>query len=206
MNQPADPGLLQAAVTAAAGASTSFPARAGAVKPPLNPNDPRMVPYQKAQPWGMSADMMIPDANCGDERLWVPVGPDTWSRPLHLSTSAGFYVHMLRVRRSGVLQRHRHSGAVHAYVLKGSWYYLEHDWVAQAGSYVFEPPGETHTLVVPDDVTEMITLFTIHGALTYVDPQGQALGYDDVFTRIEKYREHFETVGLGADYVKRFMR
>jgi hypothetical protein len=27
-----------------------------------------------------------------------------------------------------------------------------------------------------------------------------------VFTRIEKYRAHFETVGLGADYVKNFMR
>ncbi|NDB10250.1 MAG: cupin, partial [Burkholderiaceae bacterium] len=40
----------------------------------------------------------------------------------------------------------------------------------------------------------------------YVDPQGNATGYDDVFTRIEKYRAHFENVGLGADYVKRFMR
>jgi 2,4'-dihydroxyacetophenone dioxygenase len=85
-------------------------------------------------------------------------------------------------------------------------YYLEHDWVAHAGSYVFEPPGETHTLVVPDDCTEMITLFTIHGALIYVDPVGTTLGYDDVFTRIDKYRGHFEKVGLGADYVKRFMR
>ena len=39
-----------------------------------------------------------------------------------------------------------------------------------------------------------------------LDPQGNATGYDDVFTRIEKYRAHFENVGLGADYVKRFMR
>jgi hypothetical protein len=40
----------------------------------------------------------------------------------------------------------------------------------------------------------------------YVDPQGNATGYDDVFTRIDKYRAHFESVGLGADHVKRFMR
>jgi hypothetical protein len=52
----------------------------------------------------------------------------------------------------------------------------------------------------------MITLFTVHGALMYVDPQGNATGYDDVFTRIEKYRAHFESVGLGANYVKNFMR
>jgi len=51
-----------------------------------------------------------------------------------------------------------------------------------------------------------VTMFTVHGALMYVDTQGHATGYDDVFTRIEKYRAHFEAVGLGADYVKNFMR
>ncbi|MFM8756992.1 MAG: 2,4'-dihydroxyacetophenone dioxygenase family protein, partial [Limnohabitans sp.] len=101
---------------------------------------------------------------------------------------------------------HRHSGQVHAYVLRGKWLYLEHDWVATEGSYVFEPPGETHTLVVPDDCQDMVTLFTVHGALMYVDPQGRSTGYDDVFTRIDKYRAHFEAVGLGADHVRRFMR
>jgi 2,4'-dihydroxyacetophenone dioxygenase len=46
----------------------------------------------------------------------------------------------------------------------------------------------------------------VHGSLMYVDPQGNATGYDDVFTRIDKYREHFARVGLGEDYVKQFMR
>ena len=90
--------------------------------------------------------------------------------------------------------------------MKGSWYYLEHDWIARENSYVFEPPGETHTLVVPDDCDEMVTLFTVHGALMYVDVDGKSTGYDDVFTRIEKYREHFEKVGLGGDHVKQFIR
>ncbi len=61
-------------------------------------------------------------------------------------------------------------------------------------------------MTVPDDCSEMITLFMIHGSLMYVDPDGNATGFDDVFTRIEKYRAHFEAVGLGADYVKTFMR
>jgi len=63
-----------------------------------------------------------------------------------------------------------------------------------------------HTLVVPDDCSEMITLFTVHGALMYVDSLGNATGYDDVFTRIERYRAHFEAAGLGADHVRRSMR
>ena len=164
------------------------------------------VPYQKPQPWGMTPDMIQYDLIDGDERLWAPISEGIWSRPIHLNVTGGFYVHLLRVRRSGLLQRHRHSGQVHAYVIRGKWLYLEHDWVARAGCYVFEPPGETHTLVVPDDCTDMVTLFTVHGALMYVDPQGNSTGYDDVFTRIEKYRAHFEAVGLGADYVREFMR
>ena len=71
------------------------------------------------------------------------------------------------------------------YVIKGKWRYLEHDWIADEGSFVYEPPGEVHTLVVPDDCQEMITFFIVHGALMYVDPQGKATGYDDVFTRLE---------------------
>ncbi len=164
------------------------------------------VPYAKPQPWGMAPDMVVHDVQTEDERLWAPVAPGIWSRPLHLNVTGGFYVHLLKVKRSGLLQRHRHSGMVHAHVLRGKWLYLEHDWVAEEGSYVFEPPGETHTLVVPDDCQDMVTMFTVHGALMYVDTQGNATGYDDVFTRIEKYRAHFEAVGLGADHVKTFMR
>ena len=80
---------------------------------------------------------------------------------------------------------------------------LQHSMPASAYA---KPDKIPYALTVPDDCTEMITLFTVHGALIYVDPMGVTLGYDDVFTRIEKYRAHFEGVGLGADYVKRFMR
>ena len=164
------------------------------------------VPYEKPQPWGMRGDMVIKDILNEDPKLWAPISEGITSRPLHLNVTQGFYVHLLRVKRSGLLQRHRHSGQVHAHVLKGKWLYLEHDWVANEGDYVFEPPGETHTLVVPEDCDEMITLFMVYGSLIYVDPQGNPTGYDDVFLRIEKYKAHFEKVGLGADYINTFMR
>jgi hypothetical protein len=91
-------------------------------------------------------------------------------------------------------------------VLKGKWRYLEHDWVATEGSYVYEAPGETHTLVVDPDVEEMITMFQVNGAMIYVDPDGKCLGYDDVFTRIDKCRAHYAQNGLGAEYVDQFIR
>ena len=141
-----------------------------------------------------------------DERVWVPQAPLVWFRPLMLNTINGGWCNLLRVRKAGVLSRHRHPAPVHGYVIKGSWRYLEHDWIATAGSYVFEPPGETHTLVVDEGVEEMITFFQVNGIMYYVDPWGKNLGYEDVFTKIDMCRAHFEKVGLGADYVTRFIR
>ena len=71
---------------------------------------------------------------------------------------------------------------------------------------MFEPPGETHTLVVPDGVEEMITLFHITGAMIYVDPWGRQTGYEDVFTKIAMCRAHYGINGLGASFVDQFIR
>jgi 2,4'-dihydroxyacetophenone dioxygenase len=32
------------------------------------------------------------------------------------------------------------------------------------------------------------------------------MGYEDVFTKIDMCRKHFEAVGLGADFTKQFIR
>ena len=141
-----------------------------------------------------------------DERVWVPQAPDVWFRPLLLNTVSGGWCNLLRVRRSGVLSRHRHPMVVVGYVIKGKWRYLEHDWIADEGSFVYEPPGEVHTLVVPDDCHEMITFFNISGAMIYLDNAGQQIGYEDVFSKIEMCRRHYGDVGLGAEYVDQFIR
>jgi hypothetical protein len=65
------------------------------------------------------------------------------------------------------------------------------------GSFVYEPPGEIHTLVVPDDCAEMITFFNIQGAMIYVDEHGATVGYEDVWTKIAMCRAHYAKVGLG---------
>jgi len=147
----------------------------------------------------------IPD----DERVWVPQARDVWFRPLLLNTVTGSWCNLLRVRKSGVLSRHIHLSWVTGYVIRGSWRYLEHDWVASEGSFVYEPPGEIHTLIVDEAsgaAPEMITLFNIHGAMVYVDNDGKQSGYEDVFTKIEMCRKHYIEVGLGADYVDQFVR
>ena len=146
----------------------------------------------------------IPD----DERVWVPQAPGVWFRPLLLNTVTGSWCNLLRVRKTGVLSRHIHPSWVTGYVIKGAWRYLEHDWVAREGSFVYEPPGEIHTLVVDaaSGSDEMITFFNIHGAMVYVDEEGRHTGYEDVFTKIEMCRKHYADCGLGADFVQQFVR
>ena len=144
----------------------------------------------------------IPD----DERVWVPQAKDVWFRPLLLNTVSGGWCNLLRVRKSGVLSRHRHPMIVVGYVIKGRWKYLEHDWTAEEGSFVYEPPGETHTLTVPDDCPEMITFFNISGAMIYVDAEDRTIGYEDVWTKIEMCRRHYASNGLSAGFVDQFVR
>ena len=173
------------------------------------------MPYQGEQPKEALSEIFVPQVfshalsngdDLDDERLWVPQTESVSFRPLCFCVSGGYYVNLLRVRGAGLLSRHRHPGPVHGHVLKGKWKYLEHEWEASAGSYVFEPPGEIHTLVVPEGVDEMITLFHVTGSLLYCDPEGKVTGAEDVFTKLELAKKHYAEVGLGEDFVQQFVR
>ena len=166
------------------------------------------IAYQGEQPFGKLDDLVVLGAlnlEC-DERLWVPQSDSVSFRPLLFSVSQGYFVNILRVRKTGILSRHRHAGPVHAFTLRGRWHYLEHSWWAEEGGYSFEPPGDIHTLEVPEDVDEMVTLFHVTGAYIYVDPDGTPNGVEDVFTKLENTRRHYAAVGLGSEYVDSLIR
>jgi 2,4'-dihydroxyacetophenone dioxygenase len=152
---------------------------------------------------GMRSELVVPPND--DERIWVELEPNVWTRPLYFDMNSGGHCEVLRVRRGGVLGRHRHPSPVHGFVLKGRWRYLEHSWVADEGSYVFETPGEVHTLTVDDD-DEMQTFFYVGGPTLYVDENDQVTVVEDNFQLIELAREHYAKVGLGADFVNQFIR
>jgi 2,4'-dihydroxyacetophenone dioxygenase len=40
----------------------------------------------------------------------------------------------------------------------------------------------------------------------YVDQQGGAMGYDDVFSRLENTRRHYESTGVDSDYLETLIR
>ena len=141
-----------------------------------------------------------------DERYYVPFTETVSSRPLWISPSQNKWCDILMAKAAGLVNRHYHPHEVFAYTISGKWGYLEHDWIAQEGGFVYEPPGEVHTLVVDNDVEEMITMFNVNGAMIYVDENGDSVGYEDVFTKLEMCRKYYREVGLGADFVDQFVR
>ena len=68
---------------------------------------------------------LVLDAVPEDERLWVPMVEGVWFRPLMFNTTQGGWCHLIRVRKAGVVSRHRHPDPVHGLVLKGAWRYLD---------------------------------------------------------------------------------
>jgi len=154
---------------------------------------------------------MVAHVDFDDERLWVPRGDGVENIPLLFCVTQGSWVNITRARGDGIVSRHRHSSPVTGHTLSGAWGYLEHDWTARTGTFVFEPPGETHTLVVkPDpenaDSDHMMVLFHNFGPLMHVDDNGEVTGYVDVFTRIETCKKHYSKNGLGTEYLERLIR
>jgi 2,4'-dihydroxyacetophenone dioxygenase len=174
--------------------------------PTVRVRDASTTPYRGSQPADIRDDLVIADLLPADERLWVALDDGVWSRPLMFDVTHGGWAHVLRVTREGIVARHRHTGPVLAFIQRGRWHYLEHDWMATEGGFVYEPPGETHTLVVPEGCEEMITTFDVQGALIYVDPDGTPIGYDDVFTRLEKARRHFAEHGIEPAVLEAMIR
>ncbi|WP_153393846.1 2,4'-dihydroxyacetophenone dioxygenase family protein [Ornithinicoccus halotolerans] len=164
-------------------------------------DDSPIIPISPEVPLEIAVPAM-PD----DDRVWVPQAEGVYFRPLLLNTVTGQWCNLLKVTRAGIVSRHRHPSVVLGYVVKGEWSYHEHDWVAREGSFVYEPPGEIHTLEVPEHCEEMITFFNITGAMIYVDDDGKQIGYEDTFTKLQLCRDHYAKNGLGADYVDQFVR
>jgi len=87
------------------------------------------------------------------------------------------------------LPPHHHTGAVHAWTISGEWGYLEHPEAAsRPGSYLFEPPGTTHTLKVADhSPTDVV--YVIHGAMLVQDAQGKVEAVLDAASHIRDWAQ-----------------
>jgi 2,4'-dihydroxyacetophenone dioxygenase len=151
-------------------------------------------------------DAHLSDVASDDERFYAPLTETVGSRPLWISPGQNRWCDILMAKGAGLVNRHYHPQQVFAYTISGKWGYLEHDWTATAGDFVYEAPGEAHTLVAYEHPDPMKVHFNVTGPLIWLDEDGEPTGHFDVFDYIALCKEHYEKVGLGAGYVERLFR
>ena len=140
-----------------------------------------------------------------DEGVWLPGEPGILSKLLMLDLKGNSFVVLAKCEPGSVITRHYHTGPVVGYVLQGTWKYKEYDWIARAGSFVYEAAGEAHTLLTFGN-EPMLTVFHNIGPNIILDDDGKQIGYNDVFTVLEYAREYCAKNGLDAGYFDRILR
>jgi len=148
----------------------------------------------------------IANAPTDDERYYVPLSETVASRPLWISPAQNKWCDILWAKQAGLVNRHYHPHQIFAYTISGKWGYLEHDWTATAGDFIYETPGESHTLIAYDHHEPMRVFFVVSAPLMWLDDNGNSIGYFDVHDYIRLCKEHYDKVGLGADRITKLFR
>ena len=127
------------------------------------------------------------------ESPWVPFGSNAAIRHLHFDTRHNIFSNILWIKSRGVIGTHKHRGTVVMVCLEGSARYLEYDWIAGPGDFIYETPGLIHTLVT--DHPDGVKLFGwMQGPIEFYDERGTLAETADVWWYIHHYesfcREH----------------
>ncbi|GAA1721451.1 2,4'-dihydroxyacetophenone dioxygenase family protein [Propioniferax innocua] len=156
---------------------------------------------------GSLPEVHIPNAaDLSDERYFAPLSDTAFSRPLWINVQQNMWADVLMAKEAGLVNRHYHPQEVFAWTISGKWAYLEYDWTATAGSFVYETPGGSHTLVAYESDEPMRVHFVVKGPLIWLDENGESIGHFDVFDYIQVCKEHYEKVGLGAHLIDELTR
>ena len=141
----------------------------------------------------------IADIELGDDAPWIPYAEGVWIQICRFNVTTGGFTVVLKALPGASLGTHYQVGIVQGFTVRGHWHYLEHDWIAKPGTFIFEPAGEAHTLVILEDSPEpAIIFFVVEGALVYLDnpADGHFAAYEDGFSALALARDHYRKNGL----------
>jgi 2,4'-dihydroxyacetophenone dioxygenase len=101
-----------------------------------------------------------------DDRPWIPTfyGEQKY---LRLNLSTGEWVILARIHPGQPVPYHKHHGGLHLWILEGELHFVDEDWTAGPGMYVYEPPGNTHTELSEAGVTMLVWS---QGPLEFLNP------------------------------------
>jgi 2,4'-dihydroxyacetophenone dioxygenase len=160
-------------------------------------------------PHHRSREHFVTNIDMADNRRWVPYADGVWLQPCHFNVTSGGFSVVLKGLPGAMLGTHYHVGTVRGYTMHGHWRYLEHDWIARPGTFIYEPAGEAHTLVITEDSPEpALIMFVVEGGLIYLDKpaNGNVAAYEDGFTLLELTRKYYREAGLDAHQLDLLIR
>ena len=151
----------------------------------------------------------IANIDVEEDGPWVPYADGVWVQPCCFNVTTGGFSVVLKGLPGAQLGTHYHIGTVRGYTMRGHWRYLEHDWIAKPGTFIYEPAGEAHTLVITDDSPEpALIFFAVEGGLIYLDKavDGGFAAYEDGFTFLELARTYYREAGLDVKQLDLLVR
>ncbi len=130
---------------------------------------------------------------------FIDLGDGSSLQLLQVDLNQGTWITRVRFKPGCTIDRHYHTGAVFAVTLQGHWYYEEYpEEVNGPGSYLFEPAGSVHTLMVDAAATQDAEVwFAVNGANVNLDDQGNVISVVDAQTVLGIYRDM--ALAEGAD-------
>lgn len=135
---------------------------------------------------------------------WVSLVEGVSFQLLQVDVEHALWVLRTRFAPGVTVQRHKHTGEVYAFTLKGAWRYLEYPEINRAGSYLFEPAGSIHTLhALADHAEDTEVWFAIRGANLNLAEDGKVESVTDAAKILQVYERECAKLGLPAPDVIR---
>lgn len=132
------------------------------------------------------------------ESPWIPFGENAAIRHLHFDVRHNIFANVLWIKSAGVIGTHKHRGTVVMMCLEGTVRYLEYDWVASPGAFIYETPGLIHTLVT-DNPTGVKLFGWLQGPIEFYDPAGTFIETLDVWWFINHYETYCREMGISIN-------
>lgn len=153
-------------------------------------------------------DQFAPTYLGAEDLPYVPLTPYTdrvFLKLLHVNYVSGEAQYMMKAPGGEDLGVHDHYGPLVVYTVQGSWRYLEHDWVARPGDFVYEVADSRHTFIAePGD--EVILFISLQGSFAFIGPDDEIIGIETAHTLARRYEQYCRDNGLPIVDLAEFAR
>jgi hypothetical protein len=125
---------------------------------------------------------------------FAPYSNDVMVKYFKIDPVRGETITLLTAPAGVEMPRHHHTGTVIVYTVQGSWRYKEHDWVAHAGSVVYETASTRHTpQAAYAEGPDIITFNIVAGELLYLDDKDNIIAVENWKTSMDRYLAYCRT-------------